>query len=201
VVNGVEQLELLRLFTSYHVLSYIGLAVSSTLFLSSVLLADYSFVSGAMEAFQVYRRDAILVGPVTLLMAVLTLVTMQMEAAWLSDNLFHSLPWLAASIGFFILAYTALLLPQRKRFILHLPRIAVISAVAQYLVASYAYGKAHLPYVVYPSITIESGFTDPETFRALFYSYLVGFAILIPGFIFFWRMFMRDEQYLKQQPK
>lgn len=45
----------------------------------------------------------------------------------------------------------------------------------------------------------DTGFTDPNTFRALFVSYIVGFAILIPGFIYFWRMFMRDESYLRQQ--
>ncbi|MBO8163449.1 MAG: cytochrome d ubiquinol oxidase subunit II [Brevibacillus sp.] len=196
--DGAERLLLGDLILSPHGLSYIGLAVSSTLFLSSLLLADYSFVANEQRAFAVYRRDAMLLGPLTLLMAVLTFVTMEHAAPWLYDNLWRYLPWLIASAGCFFIGYTALLLPQQKRFLVHLPRIAVISIVVQYLLASYAYGAAHLPYIVYPDVTIESGFTHPNTFRALFASYLVGFAILTPGFLYFWRLFMTDNRYLRQ---
>jgi cytochrome d ubiquinol oxidase subunit II len=190
--NGVPKLDYVNLFTSPHVFSYIGLAVTSTLFLSSLLLSDYSHVAGEMQAFEMYRRDAVLLGPITLLMAVLTLQTMRLENGWLFDNLISYLPWLAASIFFFVLGYAFLLLPQRIKIGLHLPRLAVISVLIQYLLASYAYGASHLPYIVYPEITIESGFTHPNTFRALFVSYIVGFAILIPGFVYFWRMFMKE---------
>lgn len=198
-INGVEQLQLGKLLTSPHVIAYIMLAVTSTLFLSSLLLADYSFVSGEMHAFEIYRKDAILLGPITLLMAVLTFQTMHLEAGWLYERLFAYIPWLVASVLCFFIGYVSLLLPQRKRFVLHLPRISVISVIVQYLLASYAYGAAHLPYIVYPSVTIQSGFTHPETFRALFVSYIVGFAVLIPGFIYFWRMFMKDQSYLRQK--
>jgi len=200
MAKGVPQLDWSELMTSPHVLSYMGLAVSSTLFLSSLLLSDYSYVSRERQAFEIYRRDAILLGPVTLLLALLTFQTMQIEAPWLFERLFSYLPWLIASACFFLLCYVLLLLPQRMRPGIHLMRLSVISALVQYLLASYAYGAAHLPYIVYPDITIESGFTDPNTFRALFVSYLVGFAILIPGFVLFWRMFMKDETYLRQKP-
>jgi len=199
VEDGVPVLDLTGLLSSPHALSYIGLAVTSTLFLSSLLLSDYSYVSGEMQAFEIYRRDAVLIGPVTLLMAILTLQTMRQEASWLYDNLLGSLSWLMISVVFFLLGYLFLLLPQRMKIGFHLPRLAVISVLIQYLLASYAYGAAHLPYIVYPEITIQSGFTHPNTFRALFVSYIVGFAILIPGFFYFWRMFMKDENYLRQK--
>jgi cytochrome bd ubiquinol oxidase subunit II len=47
-------------------------------------------------------------------------------------------------------------------------------------------------------VTVASGFTHPAMFKALFVTYLVGFAILLPGFIFFWRLFMTDKRYVKQ---
>ncbi|UFJ39573.1 cytochrome d ubiquinol oxidase subunit II [Brevibacillus humidisoli] len=197
-IDGVERLLLGELLTSPHGLAYVGLAVTSTLFLSSLLLADYSYVAGEKQAFAVYRRDAILLGPLTLLMAMLTLVTMERAAPWLYARLWDYLPWLIASAACFFVGYITLLLPQERRFLLHLPRIAVISVIVQYLLASYAYGAAHLPYVVYPDVTIESGFTHPNTFRALFVSYIVGFALLTPGFLLFWRMFMKDSRYLRQ---
>ncbi|MED4586471.1 cytochrome d ubiquinol oxidase subunit II [Brevibacillus choshinensis] len=199
VTNGVEHLDWPLFFTSPHVYAYIGLAVSSTLFLSSLLLADYSYVAGAQQAFSVYRRDATLLGPITLLMAVLTVVTMNVEATWLYDRILAYLPWLIASVFFFFVGYIALLLPPHRRLMLHLPRVAVVAITIQYLLASYAYGAARLPYIVYPHVTIESSFTHPDTFHALFICYLVGFAILIPGFIYFWRLFMKDEQYVREK--
>jgi len=67
------------------------------------------------------------------------------------------------------------------------------------LLASYVYGAARLPYIVYPHVTIESSFTHPDTFHALFICYMDGFAVLIPGFIYFWRLFMKDEHYVRQK--
>lgn len=198
-IDGVERLDWGTLLASPHVYAYIGLAVSSTLFLSSLLLADYSYVAQAPQAFRVYRRDARLLGPITLLTAVLTVVTMREEAAWLHERLLTYTPWLVASAACFLIGYLALLLPQRRNWPIHPARLAVIGVIVQYLLASYAYGAAHLPYIVYPDITIESSFTHPNTFRALLVSYLVGFAILIPGFLFFWRLFMKDDLYVQQK--
>lgn len=77
MVGGVEQLNYARLFSSPHTYAFIGLAISSTLFMSSLLLADYARVSEQFSAFELYKRDAIWLGPITFLLAVLTLVTMR----------------------------------------------------------------------------------------------------------------------------
>ncbi|QTM99205.1 hypothetical protein ERJ70_07765 [Sediminibacillus dalangtanensis] len=198
VRNGVEQLLFGELLTSYHAWSFIGFAISSTLFLSSLLLADFSNHADEQEAYKIYRRDALLLGPVTLLMAFLVIFTMRYEAVWMYQGMMEHLPFLLASVFAFLLAGLFLYLPLGKRK-LGWPRIAVIVIVLQYLLASYAYGRAHLPYLVYPTITIEDGFTNPNAFRALFVSYIFGFAILFPGFIYFWKLFMKDKRYAKQQ--
>ena len=99
----------------------------------------------------------------------------------------------------FLVAFAALFLPNRHNSDrLGKPRLAVIAITLQYFTASYVYGRAHLPYMVYPDVTIQSGFTAPETFRALFISYIVGFIILFPGFYYFWKLFMKDKRYIKQ---
>jgi cytochrome bd ubiquinol oxidase subunit II len=202
VIDDVEQLMIGRLLTSPSTYSYIGFAVSSTLFLSSLLLSDYSNVSDEREAYNIYRKDAIYLGPVTLVMAFFIVQTMQYEARWLYDNLFDYIPWMIASVSLFLIGYSALFMPSLSGngpFKKGRPRLAVIAIVLQYLAASYAYGRAHLPYMVYPDVTIQSAFTHPNTFRALFIVYIVSFAILIPGFIYFWRLFMKDKRYLKQK--
>ncbi|MTH54416.1 hypothetical protein GKZ89_13515 [Bacillus mangrovi] len=195
VVDGVHQLQLGAVFTSPNVLAFIGFAVSSTLFLSSLLLADYSRnLAGEERAYEIYRRDALITGPISLVMAFLIMVTLRNEANWIYTNMMEYLPALITSAAMFLVAGAALFLPAKNRHTLGRPRIAMVAILIQYFLASYAYGRAHLPYMIYPDITIDAGFTHPNTFRALFISYLVGFAILFPGFIFFWNLFMKNPK-------
>jgi cytochrome bd ubiquinol oxidase subunit II len=199
-VDGVARLRMDKLFTSPHEYAFIGFAISSTLFLSSLLLADYSNASNEWGAYQVYRRDALILGPISLAMALFIMLTMQTEAAWLYERMMNYLPWLIGSVAMFFVAGIALFLPSAKHTTVRgRPRLAVVAIVVQYFLASYAYGKAHLPYMIYPDVTIQSGFTHPNTFRALFTSYIVGFVILFPGFIYFWRLFMKDKRYVRQK--
>jgi cytochrome bd ubiquinol oxidase subunit II len=198
-VDGVARLRMDKLFTSPQEYAFIGFAISSTLFLSSLLLADYSNAANELEAYLIYRRDALILGPISLLMALFIMLTMKNEATWLYEGMMNYLPWIIGSIAMFFIAGIALFLPSAKHTTVRgRPRLAVVAIVVQYFLASYAYGKAHLPYMIYPDVTIQSGFTHPNTFRALFTSYIVGFAILFPGFIYFWRLFMKDKRYLQQ---
>ncbi|MBZ5753430.1 cytochrome d ubiquinol oxidase subunit II [Metabacillus rhizolycopersici] len=199
VVNGVHQLQFEKLFTSPNIYAFIGFAITSTLFLSSLLLADYSNVADELDAYKVYRRDALTLGPISLIMAFLIMITLRTEANWLYSNMMNYLPFLIGSVITFFIAGTALVIPSgRHKGRIGRPRLAVIAVTIQYLLASYAYGRAHLPYMIYPDVTIQSGFTHPNTFRALFITYIIGFLILFPGFIYFWRLFMKDKRYLKQ---
>ena len=200
MLDSTARLRLDQLFTSPHEYSFIGFAISSTLFLSSLLLADYSNEANELEAYRIYRRDALILGPISLLMAFFIMLTMQREATWLYNRMMDYLPWLISSVFMFFVAGIALYLPSRKqKGVKGRPRIAVVAVVIQYFLASYAYGKAHLPYMIYPDVTIQSGFTHPNTFKALFTTYIVGFVILFPGFIYFWRLFMKDRRYLQKQ--
>ena len=198
--NGVANLNLYRLFTSPNVYAFIGFAISSTLFLSSLLLADYSKASNEMKAYQVYLRDGKILGPISLLMAFLIILTLPNDAEWLYNRMMDDLPLLLLSVSFFLIIGIGLYAPSPfQKGVKGMPRLSVIAVTIQYLIASYVYGKAHLPYIVYPNVTIHSAFTDPNSFRAVFITYIIGFAILFPGFIYFWSIFMNDKRYLRQK--
>ncbi|ETI69881.1 cytochrome d ubiquinol oxidase subunit II [Neobacillus vireti] len=201
-MNGTANLNLFRLFTSPNVYAFIGFAISSTLFLSSLLLADYSKASNEMEAYRVYLRDGKILGPISLLMAFLIMLTLPNDAEWLYNRMMDDLPLLLISVGFFLIIGIGLYAPfSFQRGVKGMPRLSVIAVTLQYLIASYVYGKAHLPYIIYPNVTIQSAFTDPNSFRAVFITYIIGFAILFPGFIYFWSLFMNDKRYLRQKVK
>lgn len=195
-----QTLDLGKLFTSPNEYAFIGFAISSTLFLSSLLLSDYSKVSGELEAYRIYRKDAMIAGPISLIMAFLIMLTLKQEADWIYEKMMNDLPLLILSVICFIIAGAALYIPNiSKNKSMGMPRVAVIAVTLQYLLASFVYGRAHLPYMVYPHVTIESGFTDPNSFHAIFATYIAGFAILFPGFIYFWKMFMHDNRYLQKK--
>jgi cytochrome d ubiquinol oxidase subunit II len=193
-----QTLDLAGLFSSPNEYAFFGFAITSTLFLSSLLLADYSKASEEFDAYQIYRRDALFIGPISLVMAFLIMFTLKIEAAWIYHKMLKDLPFLFLSLACFLIGGLGLLLPSPHSQIKGRPRLSVIAITLQYLLASYVYGRAHLPYIVYPQVTIHSAFTDPNSFRAIFITYIVGFAILFPGFIYFWSLFMNDKRYLRQ---
>lgn len=197
--DGRQTLDLVKLFTSANAYAFIGFGISSTLFLSSLLLADYSKSADELEAYHVYRRDAIILGPISLIMAFTIMLTIRTEAPWLYENMMENLPLLIASVVFFLIGGLGLFLPSLTGGPKGMPRLSVIAITIQYLIASLVYGRGHLPYIVYPEVTIESAFTDPTSFRAIFATYIAGFAILFPGFFYFWSLFMNDKRYLQQE--
>lgn len=196
-LNNVQNLDLAALFLSPHIYAFIAFAIANTLFLSSLLLADYSHTANDPEAYQIYRRDALLLGPITLMTAILIILTMKGDALWLYQRMLTHTVALSLSVLFFILGYLSLTMKVKGNHMPGRPRYAMFGIVIQYLFASYAYGRSHLPYIVYPTVTIKNGFTHPSMFHALFTSYMVGFIILVPGFIYFWRLFM-NKKFLKE---
>ncbi|EIT84422.1 cytochrome d ubiquinol oxidase subunit II [Fictibacillus macauensis ZFHKF-1] len=198
LVDGKETLLLGKLLASPSLYLYILFGLTSELFLSSLFLGDYSYASKQEGAYRLYRGNALLLGPSTLLAAVLTLLVSQQEASWLIKHLYEQKLWFSLSLASFIIGYVALLLPRKKNTVRGFPRLALLAVIAQYGFASYGYGMAHLPYIVYPRLTIFDAFTATETFYSLLIMYGIGLAILTPGFYIFWRLFLKDRRYLQQ---
>lgn len=195
--NGKETLLYGKLLSSPVVYWYMLFGLTSELFLSALFLADFASEQGSKDTYRVYRRNAILLGPATLVTAIIALVVTEPETHWLMEGLMKQILWFTISIIFFIIGYSSLWWTNNRQGILGWPRIAVLSVVAQYGFASYAYGIAHLPYIIYPEVTVFTSFTTTETFYALLVLYAIGIAILLPGFIFFWNLFLKDRSFLK----
>ncbi|TCP62472.1 cytochrome d ubiquinol oxidase subunit II [Baia soyae] len=186
-------------FTSPSVYMYMLFGLTSELFLSSLFLADYSKESKDQGAYKVYRRNAILFGPITLVVAVVTLLSFRPEASWLLSNISRYQKWFVLSIIMFVIGYSALWWSDRGRKAEGKPRIAVIFVILQYGIATFAYGASHLPYIVYPYLTVGDAFTNINTFYSLLNVLGLGLAILLPGFIVFWALFLKDKRYLQRK--
>ncbi|TFE29456.1 hypothetical protein [Cohnella luojiensis] len=91
------------------------------------------------------------------------------------------LPWFLASIVSFAIGYGSLWI-KRKQDAPGIPRLAVTFVIGQYFLGSIGYGMAHLPYILFPHLTIGQAVTNDAVFRSLLVSYSIGIAVLAPGF-------------------
>ncbi|MBD1373465.1 cytochrome d ubiquinol oxidase subunit II [Hazenella sp. IB182357] len=194
IQGGYETLQMTKWLSSPSVYIYMLFGLTSELFLSSLFLADYARESEERDAYQIYRKQAILFGPLSLLMAALTVPLMEPEAAWLISNLEANRGWFLFSVVLFVIGYSALWWSKTGK-----PRVAVVFVASQYAVATFAYGKSHLPYMIYPYLKVDDAFTNLDTFYSLLSVLIVGMAILLPGFLIFWRLFLKDRRYLQKK--
>ncbi|MFC4075855.1 cytochrome d ubiquinol oxidase subunit II [Salinithrix halophila] len=185
-----------KLFSSRVTYTYLAFGLASELFLSAAFLADYSREAEDEEAYLVFRRHAIWLGPLTLLVGMVTVLSMGPEAGWLRANISENSGWFLASATAFLFGYSAYWWKTKRGQ--GAPRIAFTAFILQFVLASYAYGVSHLPYMIYPALTLQEGITNPSIFRSLLISYAIGLAILVPGFYLFWRLFLKDKRYLNR---
>ncbi|MBP3952398.1 cytochrome d ubiquinol oxidase subunit II [Bacillus suaedae] len=198
VVGDRQYVLLDQLFSSPTFYTHIGFGLSTELFLSSLLLSDYARESGSEETYHVYRKNAIILGPITLVFAVSAIFTLIPNAFWMFENMANEWHWFTLSLFAFAAGYSALWWPSKKVSIGQ-PRAAVLLIALQFGLASFAYGSAHMPYFLYPDVTIYDAFTNETMFHSLLIGYGIGMAVLVPVFIWFWRLFMKDKRYLRQE--
>jgi cytochrome d ubiquinol oxidase subunit II len=199
LVNGQPQLLFGKLLQSPTLYAHIAFGLSTELFLSALFLADYAREAEDEDTYRTYRKIAINMGPANLLLALLTIYTFAPEASWIVSNIQRQWMWFSLSLGAFAFGYSTLWWAGVPGKVPGRPRFAFVAVVIQYALASFAYGSAHMPYIVYPVLTVQQGFTNATIFRSLLISYAVSTAILIPVFYWFWKLFMKDKRYLKQE--
>ncbi|WP_059105804.1 cytochrome d ubiquinol oxidase subunit II [Shouchella shacheensis] len=184
-----------RLFSSPTFYTHVAFGLVTELFLSSLFLSDYAREGGHLKTYRTYRKNAIFLGPLTLVFAVATIFTLIPEARWMFNN-FLDLWWLyTLSLFAFAIGYSALWWPSKKAG-RGQSRVAFLLIVLQFGIASIAYGAALMPYFLYPDLTVFDAFTNEVMFQSLLVGYIIGMAILIPAFVWFWRLFLKDKSYL-----
>ncbi|WP_078427763.1 cytochrome d ubiquinol oxidase subunit II [Alkalihalobacterium alkalinitrilicum] len=187
-----------ELLTSPTLYAHIGFGISAELFLSALFLSDYAREAKSMDTYKVYRRNAIIFGPIMLSFAVAATMTLIPEAMWMVDNMVRQWELFALSLIAFAIGYSAMWWPSKKGRVGQ-PRVAVILMIIQIGLASFAYGWSHMPYMVYPELTIYDALTNLTMYHSLLIGYAIGMAILIPLFILFWRLFLKDKRYLTEE--
>lgn len=184
--NGVLQVHFLRLLSSPVFWGFFLLALSSIGYFSTMYMAYDAKTHDKPAAEQFFRPIALFTGPPTFLFAVFTVFALKFDAPWHYAKLLHFWP-------IFVLSALLFLLAGRLIYVKHYGR-AFLAAVLQYLLAVGAYGWSHLPYLMYPYLTLTNGFTSEPMFHALFVALCAGFVVMIPSAWLFYRMFFQGRK-------
>jgi cytochrome d ubiquinol oxidase subunit II len=195
-VGGTYTLDGAALLRSPTFWAHLVFGLSAGLFISSTFLADYAASAGTEAAYRAFRRRALRTGPLMIGAGVAALFVIPADP-WLQLRLQAEWPWFVGSLVAFLLAYAVLLGPDRPRLAPARPRWAVVFAGVQFALADVAYGLAHAPYLLYPFLPTAAAFSNPAMFAAILRVTLVGMAVVIPGFVWLWRLFVLDPRYTR----
>ena len=191
-----------RLAGSPTLYAYLVFGVAASLFISSAFLADYARTAGSTAGYRTYRRQASWSGPLVMLAGVAALFFFP-SAPWIQGRLQAEWPWFAGSLTCFALALAALWWPARagpgvpEPHDSGRPRWTVVLVGVQLALADIGYGIAHAPYLLYPQVPTVAGFSNEAMFSALVWVVVIGLCVLVPGFVWLWRLFVLDPRYTR----
>ncbi len=197
MTSGDWQINFHLLFGSWSVYHFVLLGLFSELFISAVFLSDYARLSGDHEAFLQYRNHALWLGPITVVLAILIPIALPVYAHWILNGIQTFKWWFIISGVVFVLVMYFLFSSTLNK--MRNVRWAAITLAFQYLLALWAYGKAHYPYLLYPVLTVQNSFTNPTMFKNVLIVLIIGIAILFPGFVWFWRLFLSRRAFIESE--
>jgi cytochrome d ubiquinol oxidase subunit II len=191
LVNG-NKIELLydRLFFSPYSWSVVLLAIVSVLFISASFLTYYAHKAKDQPALEIVRKYAIGWSGPTILTSVVVFLAINehnpehfarmVDIAWVFGLSFLS----------FVLAFYFIW--NRKHY-----GWAFVFVMMQFALAFFGYGQSHLPYLLYPYLTIDMGVTNDTMALALVVAFIAGLFLLIPSLYLLLRLFLFDAKYVE----
>lgn len=190
VSGGNVSLDYSGLFTSFYSWTVIILAIVSVLYISACFLTYYAHKAGDTEAFDILRKYALSWSLPTILASFLVFLSIS-HHNWEHFSRMLDLSWMFILSSLFFLGAVYLIWKKQRL------GLSFIFVMLQYAFAFYGYGAAHLPYLLYPYLSIYDGFTNEAMAIALIITFVAGLLLLIPSLILLMRLFVFSNQYVQ----
>ncbi|WP_027954041.1 cytochrome d ubiquinol oxidase subunit II [Halobacillus kuroshimensis] len=179
-----------ELFSNPYSWSVVFLAIVSVLYISAMFLTYYAHRAGDRPALEIVRKYALFWSSPTIIASLTTFIALSQQNPEHFQRAMDLWWVFGISVGFFI---TALFLVYTGKFY----GWAFIAVMLQFFVAFFGYGASHLPYLLYPYVTISNAVTNESMAVALVIVFIAGLLLLIPSLILLMRMFLFDADYVK----
>lgn len=159
-------------------------------FISASFLTYYASRAEDREALDILRRFALFWSLPTIFTSFLVFVALRDHNPEHFNRMLDVSWMFVLSLGFFLIAVW--LIASRKAY-----GTAFIMVMLQFAFAFFGYGVSHLPYLLYPYVTISSGVTNPVMGKALVIAFIGGLMLLIPSLYLLMKLFLFDARYVK----
>ncbi|MFC4766647.1 cytochrome d ubiquinol oxidase subunit II [Effusibacillus consociatus] len=179
-----------KLFMSPYSWSVVFLALVSVLFISSSFLTYYAHKAEDHGAEELLRIWALFWSFPTIFASFLVFVSLRNHNLEHFNSMLDHSWYFTLSLAFFLLAVG--LIMRRKSY-----GLAFVLVMLQFASAFFGYGKSHLPYLLYPYVTIHSGVTNPVMGEALIWAFIGGLSLLVPSLYLLLKLFLFDAKYVK----
>ncbi|MCL6632670.1 MAG: cytochrome d ubiquinol oxidase subunit II [Alicyclobacillus herbarius] len=150
-VNGLLYVQPWSFLKSPLLWAFAALSVGSVLYLSAIQLAARAQKAGALAVEREFTRAAARIFSLTWVAALATFACLDAFAPLHFSRLLQTWPALVSATLLFPIVIW-LLVRQHSR-------LAQLCAVTQYILAASAYSLTHLPYLVYPYLTVDNAYT------------------------------------------
>lgn len=190
VENGKVQLLYRELFSNPFSWGVVILAIVSVLFLSASFLTYYASRAKDKNALNLLRRYTLTWAFPAIGMGVIVFLLLSKQNFQHYQNMLDI--WWIFGLSIVAFSFATLLIWKRRNY-----GTAFILIMVQFLTAFFGYGFAHLPYLMYPYITIYDGFTNESMALALIIAFIGGFFLLIPALFLLMKLFLFDADYVE----
>ncbi len=173
--------------------TFMLVALTAMLSLASVFLTWYAARTGEARAFEYFRQVARWFVPLMLLAALLLGLSLWVYAPWHAWALVAYWPWHVLAALCFGGAWFLL---SRKPDAGRSGRygLVLLLSMAQYGLVFYTFWLSHLPYLLYPALTLGNTATNPAMFTALTVAVVGGSVVLIPSLLLLYGVFLRARR-------
>lgn len=196
IVKEGERVRLLagELITSAYAWLVVVLAVSSVLFISASFLTYYASRAKDMGALSVIRTYALIWSVPMIISGIMTFLAMSEHNRHHFNKMVDLWPLFTLSFLCFLVGIRLMWKGQSYGF-------AFLAVMLQYFFAFFAYGASHLPYLLYPYVTIYSGAVNVDMGMALLVGFVGGLMLLIPAIYLLMQLFLFDSEYIQGKKK
>lgn len=183
-----------ELFGSLYSWSVVLLAIVSVLFISASFLTYYASRAKDRRALEMLRKYAWIWSFPSLGMGVVVMLLLSQRNAEHFQNMVDI--WWVFALSAAAFAGALYLLWQKKAY-----GYSFILVMVQYFLAFFGYGASHMPYLLYPYLTIYDGFTNETMAISLIVVFIAGLMLLIPSLYLLMKLFLFDADYVQGKKK
>lgn len=179
-----------ELFFSTYSWAVVLLAMSSVLFISSSFLTYYASQAKDERALELMRQFTLWGGVPTIISSLFVFIALRNHNM---EHFHRTLDfWFLFGLSLVSFMVAVWLIWKRRYF-----GIAFIMVMLQFGFAFYGYGISHLPYLLYPYLTLFDSVTNLAMGRALVVAFVAGLVLLIPSLILLLKLFIFNAKYIK----